>query len=127
MCADSRIREIQELFLRPPPPQSPPPQEPQAHPAREEEVAPVSGVPSTVGTSEGIRFIMTDELAETEDGPVESQHISDSWVDVAEEKPSVEIEETIVEGEVNGHTVVQDTITVTMEVRVFLNVLTIFN
>ena len=106
--------------MRPPPVQSPPPPEPQPHPVDESDIAPVSGIPPTVGASEGIRFMMADELAEVEaevEAATGTQPESE-WVEVEAKPPAVEITETVVETEMNGHTVVEDVVTITTTTEV---------
>lgn len=117
---DSRIREIQDRFLRPPTPQEKHIEMP------EPELAPVEtpsvgGVPPTISTSGGIHFIMTDELA---DASVEAdtQPEGNEWVNVQgpvdPEPAEVEVTETVIEAQVNGHTVVEDTLTITTTTEV---------
>ncbi|KAI8993793.1 hypothetical protein BD414DRAFT_456900 [Trametes punicea] len=112
----SRIVEIKEQFLHPPAEQ---PQEAdeiqEAAPIAEEPPISVVGVPSTIGSSGSINFILTDELAEAE---VEQPAGSGEWVDVqpqpeVEQPAEVEITETVIETQVNGHTVVEESTTVT--------------
>ncbi|KAI0371149.1 hypothetical protein BV20DRAFT_965824 [Pilatotrama ljubarskyi] len=117
----SRILEIKDQFLHPPPPQPKAAEEPQEPVAEAEEVpASVSGIPSTIGTSGGINFILTDELAEAEaENPAESGE----WVDVQaqpepEQPAEVEITETVTEAQVNGHTVVEESVTITTTTEV---------
>ncbi|KAI0645378.1 hypothetical protein C8Q79DRAFT_911104 [Trametes meyenii] len=114
----SRIVEIKEEFLHPPPKPAQEPEQPQeSTPFFDESAASVSGIPSTVGASGGINFILTDELAEAEvEQPVEGGE----WVDVQaqpepepEQPTGVEVTETVTELEVNGHAVVEESITVT--------------
>ncbi|KAL1942664.1 hypothetical protein VTO73DRAFT_4904 [Trametes versicolor] len=121
----SRVVEIKERFLNPPP--APPKEAEESQEAStvsEEAPTPISGIPSTVGTSGAINFILTDELAEAE---AENAPDSNEWVDVQaqaepEQPTEVEISETVTELEVNGHTVVEDsvTITTTTEVRAYM-------
>lgn len=123
--AVSRVVEIKERFLNPPP--APPKEAEESQDAStvsEEAPASISGIPSTVGTSGAINFILTDELAEAE---AENAPDSNEWVDVQaqpepEQPTEVEISETVTEVEVNGHTVVEDsvTITTTTEVRAYM-------
>ncbi|KAI0356158.1 hypothetical protein OH77DRAFT_1423757 [Trametes cingulata] len=117
----SRILGIKDQFLHPAPPQPKEAEEPQeAVPESEDVPASVSGIPSTIGTSGGINFILTDELAEAEaENPVESGE----WIDVqaqpAPEQPAeVEITETVTEAQVNGHAVVEESITITTTTEV---------
>ena len=92
----------------------------------EPELAPVEtpsvgGVPPTISTSGGIHFIMTDELA---DASVEAdtQPEGNEWVNVQgpvdPEPAEVEVTETVIEAQVNGHTVVEDTLTITTTTEV---------
>ncbi len=114
--------EIKERFLNPPP--APPKEAEESQDAStvsEEAPASISGIPSTIGTSGAINFILTDELAEAE---AETAPDSNEWVDVQaqpepEQSAVVEVSETVTAVEVNGHTVVEDsvTITTTTEVR----------
>ena len=86
------------------------------------EETPVSGIPPSAGPSGEIRFIMTDELAEAEaEAEAESQPDGGEWVEVAptENEPAeVEVTETIVEAQINGHTIVEDTVTITTTTEV---------
>lgn len=85
----------------------------------------VGGVPPTISTSGGIHFIMTDELAEAA-VEAETQPEGNEWVDVQgpvdPEPAEVEVTETVIEAQVNGHTVVEDTLTITTttEVMIFI-------
>ncbi|KAI0674982.1 hypothetical protein C8Q78DRAFT_965152 [Trametes maxima] len=112
----SRIVEIKEEFLHPPPKPAQEPEEPrEIIPFLDDSAASVSGVPSTVGTSGGINFILTDELAEAEEEqPVESGE----WVNVQaqpepEQPAEVEVTESTTELKINGHAVVEESIAVT--------------
>ncbi|KAI0829685.1 hypothetical protein BC628DRAFT_1358217 [Trametes gibbosa] len=120
----SRINEIKEHFLNPPPhvPKDPEVLEEEEAPIVSEDVPlSVSGVPSAIGTSGGINFILTDELAEPESENVQDN--SSGWVDVQiqpdpEQPAEIEITETTTTAEVNGHTVVEESITVTTTAEV---------
>ncbi|CDO76730.1 hypothetical protein BN946_scf184796.g24 [Trametes cinnabarina] len=111
----SRIIEIKEQFLNPPPKEvqeAPEPTEP-VFVAKEVE-APIGGLPSTISSTGAINFILTDELAEAE---AEQSVESAEWVDVQgqpepEQPAEVEITETITEAQVNGHTLVEESVTV---------------
>lgn len=104
------------------PPQQPAPVEvDHEEPVVEESAPPVSGISHTLTTPGGIHFIMTDELAETEaeaEAEAVGQADNSEWVDVqaaaeAEQPAEVEIIETVVEAQINGHTVVEESVTVT--------------
>lgn len=108
------------MYHNPPPAPSPAeePQEEQAEetapePEVEPEVAPVGGLPTTAGLSNNFHFMQEDELA------AEVQVIShEEWTEVTapdavDGQPDVEIVETVTEVTVNGHTLVQDEITIT--------------
>lgn len=76
------------------------------------EEPPVLGLPSSVGATGGsFRFVQEDEL-EAEPEPT-------TW---SEQPAEVDIQETITEVTVNGHTIVEDqiTITTTQEVRLIV-------
>lgn len=114
---DARIKEIQQQFLFPE--SRPEPAEiVQEEPVAEESSPSVTGVPHTIAVSGGIHFIMTDELAEAEtEAAVEALGEGVDWVDVkgpteTEQHAQLEITETIVEAEVNGHAVVEESVTV---------------
>lgn len=104
------------------PPQQPAPVEvDHEEPVVEESAPPVSGISHTLTTPGGIHFIMTDELAETEaeaEAEAVGQADNSEWVDVqaaaeAEQPAEVEIIETVVAAQINGHTVVEESVTVT--------------
>ncbi len=122
LSSDSRIREIQDRFLRPSTPQEKPIEMPEPEPAPAPVETPsVGGVLPTISTSGGIHFIMTDELAEAA-AEAENQPEVNEWVDVQgpvdPEPAEVEVTETIVEAQVNGHRVVEDTVTITTTTEV---------
>lgn len=92
----------------------------------------VIGVPHTIGTSGGIHFIMTDELAEEQvEAEAEPQAEAEApvdtgdWVNVegaveAEPAAHVEITETVIETDVDGRAVVEESVTVTTTTEVSL-------
>ncbi|KAI0743781.1 hypothetical protein C8Q80DRAFT_860101 [Daedaleopsis nitida] len=120
----SRIQEIQNRFLFPPPPEA---RSVDVDVTLEETAAPVPepslsvGVPHTIAIPGGIHFILTDELAETETEPEAEFGVhsgSGDWVNVdstpeVDQPAEVEITEAVVEAEVNGHHVVEESVTVT--------------
>ncbi len=120
--ADSRVREIQQQFLHPSTVVAA--EAPAQAPAAEDTLPSVIGLPPTVGTSGGIHFIMTDELAEEEaELETEAQADSGDWVAVeaaveAEPPAQVEISETVVEAEINGQTVIEESIIMTTTTEV---------
>ncbi|KAH9855194.1 hypothetical protein C2E23DRAFT_751794 [Lenzites betulinus] len=118
----SRILEIKEQFLNPPPQKPTEPEEEieEAPAVSEETPTSVTGVPSAISTIGGINFILTDELAEAE---TENVQDSGEWVDVQaqpepEQPAEVEITETVVTAEVNGHAVVEESVTITTTTEV---------
>ncbi|KAI0655963.1 hypothetical protein C8Q70DRAFT_922658 [Cubamyces menziesii] len=121
----SRILEIKDRFLNPPPEEPREAEEPQesadVDAVSVDPPVSVAGIPSTIGSSGGINFIVTDELAEDENEQV--AEVASEWVDVqpqpvAEKPVEVEITETVTEAEVNGHAVVEESITVTTTTEV---------
>ena len=122
----SRIREIQQQFLFHPPSQGESVEPIQEQPPVEELVPPVtvSGISHTITTPGGIHFIMTDELAEEEaEADAAGSADNNEWVDVqgaaeVEQPAEVEVTETVVEAQVNGHTVVEESVTVTTTTEV---------
>ncbi|OSD04029.1 hypothetical protein PYCCODRAFT_1364691 [Trametes coccinea BRFM310] len=117
----SRIVEIKEQFLHPPPKEVQEAEEPTETIFVAEQVeAPIAGLPSTLSSTGAINFILTDELAEAE---ADQSTESAEWVDVQaqpepEQPAEVEITETITEAQVNGHTIVEDTVTITTTTEV---------
>lgn len=70
----------------------------------------VQGLPSSLSHGGGsFRFVQEDELE------AEAQEAEPGWQDQAEEEQLAEVEvtETITELNVNGHTLIQDTVTIT--------------
>ncbi|TFK94620.1 hypothetical protein K466DRAFT_292806 [Polyporus arcularius HHB13444] len=118
----SRVREIQQQFLHPSTVVAA--EAPAQAPAAEDTLPSVIGLPPTVGTSGGIHFIMTDELAEEEaELETEAQADSGDWVAVeaaveAEPPAQVEISETVVEAEINGQAVIEESIIMTTTTEV---------
>lgn len=81
-------------------------------PAEESEPEPepaVGGLPPSVGPTTVLRFMQEDELAQE----VPSEQPSPEEVPV-----TVEVEETIAEVNVNGHAVVEETVTITTTTEV---------
>ena len=113
---DSRLHEITDLFFNPPRVPTPPAETIEfiatEVPVEEESPAPVvGGLPPSVGTTGAFRFVQEDELA-LEDVPVEQTQ-------QPEEAPvEVNVEETHAEADVNGHTVVEESVTVTATTEV---------
>ncbi|KAI0633408.1 hypothetical protein C8Q77DRAFT_1217818 [Trametes polyzona] len=116
----SRVVEIKEQFLHPPPRLAPDLEAPVYTGPPGEAPLSVSGIPATIGTSGSINFILTDELAEAE---AEQPTASGEWVDVQapvepEAPAEVEITETVTTAEVNGHAVVEESVTITTTTEV---------
>lgn len=123
---DSRLLEITQQFLNPPRVPTPVPEpvadleEPAA--AAEPEIT-VGGLPLSLGTSASFRFVVDDELeAEAEAQPALEQ--STEWVHVndteATQVAEVDVVETVTEVNVNGHTFVEDSVTLTTTAEVSL-------
>lgn len=115
MTADSRLSDITYAFLNPRVPT--PPVEPEflanETPLEAADI-PVGGLPPTIAPTASFQFVQEDELAEEEE--VLEEAIAEA---VAEEASAdVEVTETITEVTVNGHTVVEDTVTVTTTTEV---------
>ncbi|KAI0769327.1 hypothetical protein BD413DRAFT_81589 [Trametes elegans] len=118
----SRIIEIKEQFLNPPPEQLKEPEQPaEADNVTTTTASSVIGGPSAINTSSGgINFILTDELEEPE---AEQPAQSGEWVEAPsqpdpEQPAEVEVTETVTEVEVNGHTVVEESVTITTTTEV---------
>lgn len=108
------------------PPQAPSPSEPAAEveqPDAEPEAV-VTGLPSSLGTSASLRFVVDDELEAEPEAPPAALEQSTEWVHVQEaeaeveadpapQPAEVEVTETVTEVNVNGHAVVEDSVTVT--------------
>ncbi|CAL1707036.1 unnamed protein product [Somion occarium] len=120
----SRLLEITQQFLNPPRVPTPVPEpvadleEPAA--AAEPEIT-VGGLPLSLGTSASFRFVVDDELeAEAEAQPALEQ--STEWVHVndteATQVAEVDVVETVTEVNVNGHTFVEDSVTLTTTAEV---------
>lgn len=77
----------------------------------------VQGVPPTLPSGGSFRFVQEDELEAEAQQPTESA----SWPEQANEQPAeVEITETITEVNINGHAVIEDTVTITTTQEVHL-------
>lgn len=116
MPIDSRLLEISQFASNPPPVAAPPSEssetiETPVPNVAEIEVA-VGGLPPTVESSNSFRFVQEDELEASEE--LQQSQTSD-WVQVSEAEPEehVEVTETTTVAEVNGHTIVEETVTVT--------------
>lgn len=114
-----RLLELSELLKNPPAPLDLPEEE-ELQPAveEEEEEEPVSesavgGLPPSLAASGSFHFMQADEL-EAEPEPVIQD--SEPWEPVSEsELPEVEVTEAITETEVNGHLIVEKTVTIEVE------------
>ena len=113
---DARLVEVSQNFANPPPPvaASESSEEPDVPPPSlpEPEVTAVGGLPATLGTSSSFHFMQEDELeAATE----ELQQSTSDWVQVHNEPEpeQVEVTEIRTEVDVNGHSVVEGSVTVT--------------
>ncbi|GJE94905.1 hypothetical protein PsYK624_110810 [Phanerochaete sordida] len=74
----------------------------------------VGGLPSTIAPTASFQFVQEDELADEEEALEEA--LAEA---IGEEAPAdVELTETITEVTVNGHTVIEDTVTVTTTTEV---------
>ncbi|KAI0081860.1 hypothetical protein K474DRAFT_1655725 [Panus rudis PR-1116 ss-1] len=123
----SRLLEIVQLFMNPPQPPTPEP-EPAASLVHEEPTPvpdlSVGGLPSAIGNSGSFRFVVDDELEAEEQNPEPALEQSTEWVHVHGEETGpvqsaeVEVSETITAVEVNGHTLVEDTVAVTTTTEV---------
>ncbi|KAH9949636.1 hypothetical protein B0H21DRAFT_103991 [Amylocystis lapponica] len=122
----SRFVELTELFLNPP--RVPTPEESideqaeqteedtEEADAAEETPVLVTGLPSTLASSGSFHFMQDDELAnETGGADFDETELIDK-ADIPEELPAeVEVVDTVVETTVNGHTVVEESVTITTE------------
>ncbi|KAI0958732.1 hypothetical protein AcV7_004461 [Taiwanofungus camphoratus] len=119
----TRLHEITQIMLNPPSVPTPPSESPDEQPGEssvavtEEPEVTVTGLPPSLGTAGSFHFMQEDELA----GQAEEPNFEEAeWVerpDVAsepepEQPAKVEVVETVVEADVNGH-VVEDSVTVT--------------
>lgn len=114
---DARLVEITEIFANPPQPETPAPEEQPEPPADEAAPTPevaVGGLPPSVAPSGSFHFMQEDEL---EASPELGQSAAEQqeWVQVSESEtaPEIEVSETTVELHADGHTLVQETVTVT--------------
>ena len=112
--ADSRLVEITQLFLNPPAVEEPAVEEPVVEESFEVVEIPVVALPSAVPAGGSFHFMQEDELAQTEPEP-EPEVTPEEAV---EESTTVEVVDTVVETEVNGHAVVEETVTVTTTTEV---------
>ncbi|THH30929.1 hypothetical protein EUX98_g3250 [Antrodiella citrinella] len=113
----SRLVEITQLYVNPAATETPESVEESIEQSEESAPTPeitVGGLPPSLATSGSFHFMQEDEL---EANPELSQSATEQqeWVQIESDAalPEVEVTETIAEVEVNGHTVVQDTVTVT--------------
>ncbi|KZT11078.1 uncharacterized protein LAESUDRAFT_721499 [Laetiporus sulphureus 93-53] len=124
----SRLAEITQLFLNPLQPEAfaevlaeeaveEPPE------TIEQVEASVAGIPAIIGGTGSFHFMQEDELENQAAEPIFEQA---PWTEAAEaasepqrEQPAeIEITETVVEADIDGRTVVQDTVTVTTTTEV---------
>lgn len=107
--ADTRLHEITDLFLNPPRAPTPEPEEVTVEfiapeqPTEEPEPEPaVGGLPPLPGPTGSFRFVQEDELAEEETEQAQE-----------EQAVEVDVEETTTSVNVNGHTIVEESVTFT--------------
>ncbi|KAF7793779.1 hypothetical protein EIP86_004900 [Pleurotus ostreatoroseus] len=126
----SRLHEITDLFLNPPRAPTPPVEEApvefiiaEAAPEELEPEPAVLGLPPSLAPAVGsFRFVQEDELAAELEAEIEAQVEAEVEAELEQLQPveeppvEVEVEETVTE--VNGHTVVEETITVTAPAEV---------